>query len=61
MLLMENKEVELLNHRQLIRELSVFEEKNGKYNAPNGENDDCVIALALALWSIRRVNRQLVY
>lgn len=42
----------------LIKELQAYEyqiTKNGNitYNAPEGKHDDCVIALALAVWAIR--------
>lgn len=50
---LEQKSVTLLSHQEMINELSVFEEKNGRYNAPNGYHDDIVIALALACWELR--------
>lgn len=54
MVLFEQREITLLKHRDLISELSTFEERNGRYNAASGNHDDIVIALALACWSLRR-------
>jgi hypothetical protein len=54
-LYLEQSKITLLKHKQLIQELSIYEEKNGSYNAPSGYNDDCVIALALAVWALRRI------
>jgi len=50
---LEQKKITLLNNKDMIQELSVFEEKNGKYSAPAGYNDDIVIALALGVWALR--------
>ncbi len=50
---LEQMKITLLNDKQMVQELSVYEEKNGKYNAPSGYHDDIVIALALAVWALR--------
>jgi len=44
-----NKTIELV-HPAAIREWMLYENKDGKYNAPSGEHDDCVMADALALF-----------
>ena len=44
-----NKTIELV-HPEAIREWMLYENQNGKYNAPAGEHDDCVMADALALF-----------
>jgi hypothetical protein len=44
-----NKTIELV-HPEAIREWMLYENQNGKYNAPSGEHDDCVMADALALF-----------
>jgi hypothetical protein len=44
-----NKTIELV-HPAAIREWMLYENQNGKYNAPSGEHDDCVMADALALF-----------
>ena len=44
-----NKTIELV-HPDAIREWMLYENQNGKYNAPAGEHDDCVMADALALF-----------
>lgn len=44
-----NKTIELV-HPAAIREWMLYENQNGKYNAPAGEHDDCVMADALALF-----------
>jgi len=44
-----NKTIELV-HPVAIREWMLYENQNGKYNAPAGEHDDCVMADALALF-----------
>jgi hypothetical protein len=54
-LYLEQSKITLLNSKRLIQELSVYEERNGSFNAPPGYNDDCVIALALAVWALRRM------
>lgn len=52
----EFREIKVLNDTTLINELESFEERsrttNGKpvYGAPEGLHDDCVMALALAMW-----------
>jgi hypothetical protein len=50
---LEQKNITLLRNQNMINELSLFEEKNGKYNAPSGYHDDIVIALSLACWELR--------
>ena len=55
---LEQDEVLLPPHEELIRELENYtytlNPTNGRvyYNAPAGQHDDCVIALALAFWKI---------
>ena len=44
-----NKTIEI-KHPTAIREWMLYENQNGKYNAPSGEHDDCVMADALALF-----------
>ncbi len=57
MIAMENLEVKYPEIDVLLNELEVFEYKLGssgvfRYEAPDGEHDDCVIALALAVKAI---------
>jgi hypothetical protein len=52
-LAIEKGEIGLIRHNKLIQELIAYTQERTaggltKYNAPQGENDDCVIALALA-------------
>ena len=54
---LENKEVTYPRIEVLLNELEVFEYSLGatgvmRYNAPDGEHDDCVIALALAVKAV---------
>jgi hypothetical protein len=54
----EQKEIGLINHKELLNELEVYESKvtghgNVTYNAPEGEHDDCVMSLALAWEQVR--------
>lgn len=55
---LEQRSITLVNNRHMIDELSLFEEKNGKYNAPSGYTDDIVIALALACWELRNTKNE---
>lgn len=57
-LLLERKELVLLNDRELIAELSFFQSKvtkNGSviYSAPNGQHDDRVMSLAIGLYGFK--------
>ncbi len=59
MIKMENREITFPRIDELIHELNVFGfemTKQGyvKYQAPPGFHDDCVIALALAVWGLER-------
>jgi hypothetical protein len=52
-LAIEKGEIGLIRHNKLLQELIAYTQERTaggltKYNAPQGENDDCVIALALA-------------
>ena len=54
----ETERISITDERQLVHELMCyeFEQTAGlhmRYNAPDGEHDDCVIALALAAWDQR--------
>lgn len=54
----ETHRISIVNHPQLVHELMCYgyEHTSGlhlRYNAPDGEHDDCVIALALAAWDRR--------
>jgi hypothetical protein len=57
--LMQNKQVTILNDATLMTQLDMYEMKttqNNKhtYNAANGYHDDCIIALLLALECINK-------
>lgn len=54
----EQKQVTIPDEGQLLKELEAYEfhvTDSGRtlYEAPNGENDDCVMSLALALWDLQ--------
>lgn len=54
---LEQDDIKIIQHPDLIRELEAFRyEKtasgNIRYNAPDGQHDDCVIALALAVFDL---------
>jgi len=58
---LENKEITYPNIETLIDELSIFEYQQSetgimRYNAPDGEHDDCVIALALTIKALNESN-----
>ena len=59
MIRLENKEISFPKIDELINELSVFSfemtpQGYVRYQAPPGFHDDCVIALALAVWGLER-------
>lgn len=54
----EQKQVTIPDEGQLLKELEAYEfrtTESGKtvFGAPNSENDDCVMSLALALWDLQ--------
>lgn len=60
----ENKTISILNEDKQLRELSMYEcqfnqrTKNVTYNAPQGHNDDTVIALCLSLRAYQMKNKK---
>ena len=62
----EQRQIAILDDVQQTNELSMYEAKVGQngtitYNAPNGLNDDTVIALMLALEAKRKTNKTGIY
>lgn len=58
-IMMENKQISFPNIPELVNELKLFGYSTTaggtvRYGAPEGYHDDCVIALALAAWQVRR-------
>jgi hypothetical protein len=61
-IMIENRQLSIPNIPQLINELKLYGYKttasgNVQYGAPEGYHDDTVIALALAAWQLKRINR----
>ena len=59
----EQNSIKVLNDRQLKNELLNYEEKRTQsgayiYNAPKGQHDDCVMALAIAWDGLRMQERR---
>jgi len=50
----------LILDQELLNEMLTFEEHNGKYQAADGKNDDCIFAWAIALQLYLRVGRFLL-
>ena len=55
---MEQDDIKIIQHPDLIHELTIFRCErtvSGKtrYEAPEGQNDDCVCAIALAIWDLQ--------
>jgi hypothetical protein len=58
-LTLENHEIRLMDHAAQTSELSAYQyeltpSRNVRMNAPEGMHDDCVIALALANWGLKK-------
>jgi len=58
-MMIENKQISYPNIPELVNELKLFGYTTTaagtvRYSAPEGYHDDCVIALALAAWQVRR-------
>lgn len=58
-MMIENKQITYPNIPELVNELKLFgytttQAGTVRYSAPEGYHDDCVIALALAAWQVRR-------
>ena len=62
---LESRELRLLENHVQTAELAAFEYQTTKsgsvvrMNAPSGKHDDCVIALALAAWGLKRQRNQM--
>ena len=55
---LEQDDIKIIQHPDLIHELTIFRCErtvSGKtrYEAPEGQNDDCVCAIALAIWDLQ--------